>query len=324
MSDQHRRVPQRVRRAGAAAAASPTLVKAARSAENTAIVHDPARGQLWRALWDDVAQLVLVLRIIGAGTAVVAPVTIDPPACDESTVVVSADQTMLGHTATLWGRLAMEVPFLVFDLLVGELAPTVVDAVEHVAAGGGAEMLPEGVSVGTPVMSPFDPAAEVRAELSDALECLRGAAWAPQALGSGKSLRELLRGRSDVQVLMEELTKALGLGLPDVLSILMGKRPVTPEQAPAVARITGLTEEEVLTAVSPLPAALVSELDRPRWRKALRAQRKPGESETAARLSVAYGTLALAARQTGPASAPSWPQRIRQYLATHPPGRPDR
>jgi hypothetical protein len=45
------------------------------------------------------------------------------------------------------------------------------------------------------------------------------------------------------------------------------------------------------------------------------------DSETAARLKVAYGTLALAARQTGVASADSWPQRIHQYLATHPPGR---
>jgi hypothetical protein len=324
MSDQYRRVPERVRRAGAAAAASPGLIKAVRSAENTAIVHDPARGQLWRALWDDVAQLVLVLRLADTGTAVVAPVTTDPPACDESSVVVSADLTMLGHTATLWGGLAMEVPFLVFDLLVGDLAPAVVDAAEHVAVGGGAETLPEGVSAGTPVVSPFDPAAEVRAELSDTLERLRGAAWAPQALGSGKSLRELLRGRSDVPALMEELTRALGLGLPDVLSILMGKRPVTPEQAPAIARVTGLAEEQVLSAVSPLPAGLVSELDRPRWRKALRAQRRSGESETAARLTVAYGTLALAARQTGPASAPCWPQRIRQYLATHPPGRPTR
>lgn len=323
MNDQHRRVPEHVRRAGAAAAASPRLIRAIRSAENTAIADDPARGQLWRALWEDAAQLVLVLRNTGTGTAVVAPVTTDPPACDESSVVVSGDLTILGHTATLWGGLATEVPFLVFDLLVGDLAPAVVDAAEDVA-GGGAEMLPEGVSAGTPVVSPFDPAAEVRAGLSDTLERLRGAAWAPQALGSRESLRELLRGRSDVPALMKELTKALGLGLPDVLSILMGKRPVTSQQAPAVAQVTGLTEEQVLSAVSPLPTSLVSELDRPQWRKALRAQRKPGESEIAARLTVAYGTLALAARQTGPASAPSWPQRIRQYLATHPPGRPNR
>jgi hypothetical protein len=147
---------------------------------------------------------------------------------------------------------------------------------------------------------------------------LRHAGWAPQVLKPAESLRDLLQGRPDVAELMNSLATALGVGLPSVMNILLGKQPVSPEQAKVVARVTGLTEQQVLSAVAPIPADLVSELNRPRWRRPLRARRKPGESEAAARLAVAYGTLALAARQTGLASAPSWPQRIRQYLATHP------
>lgn len=319
MSDQHRHIPKHVLRAGAAAAASPRLVEAIRSAENAVAVSDPSPGQLWRASWDDAAQLVLVLGVTGAGAAMVAPVTTDPPVSDESSVILDAGLTVLGHAATVWGGLAVEVPFLVFDLMIGEVAATFVAAAERVAAVGSADALPTGVRAGTPVTSPFDPAAEIRAELADTLEPLRDAAWAPQPLGSVQSLRELLQGRADVPALMKALVETLGLGLPAVMEILMGKRHVTPEQAAAAAEVTGLTTQQVLSAVTPLPDGLISEMDRPRWRKALRALRRPGEPEAAARLTAAYGTLALAARQTGPASSPSWPQRIRQYLATHSP-----
>jgi DNA-binding transcriptional regulator YdaS (Cro superfamily) len=264
-----------------------------------------------------------VLQVAVEGTAVVVPVTVDPPASDESSVVVDAGLTVLGHEATFWGGLAASVPFLVFDLIVGDVAPTIVDAAERAAADGEQDMPPEGLSAGTRIESLFDSAAEVRAELSDALEGLRGAAWMTQTLPAAASIAELLKGRDDVPALMKEIAETLGLRPPEVINILKGARPVTPEQAPVIARITGLTEQQVLTAVSPLPAELIRELDRPKWRSALRAQRSPGGSETAARLKVAYGTLALAARQTGVASADSWPQRIRQYLATHPPGRHD-
>jgi DNA-binding transcriptional regulator YdaS (Cro superfamily) len=320
MSEKHRGVPERVLRAGAAATASPGLLTAVRAADS-ASMPDPARGQLWRASWDDAAQLVLVLRATATGTAVVVPVTVDPPASDESSVVVDAALTVLGHEATFWGGLAKDVPFLVFDLLIGIVAPMIVGAAEHIAANGGQEMLPEGLSAGTRVESLFDSAAGIRAEIADTLERFRQAAWVTQELPAGKSLPELLKGRDDVPALMRQIADALGLKAPEVISIMKGTRPVTPEHAPIIARITSLTEQQVLSAALPLPDGLIRELDRPKWRKALKAQRPPSGSETAARLKVAYGTLALAARQTGTASADSWPQRIRQYLATHPPDR---
>jgi hypothetical protein len=284
---------------------------------------DPVRGQLWRASWDDIRQLVLVLRVTGAGTAVVAPVTADPPTSDESSVVLDASLSVLGHAVTVWGGLATEIPFLVFDVMIGTVVPTIVTAAEHVSVGGRQEILPEGVSAGTPVESVFDPAAGVRAELSDILERFRDATWAPQALSSGKPLRELLRGRTDVPALMKGLAQALGLKPPEIIDLLKGTRPINPGHVPAIARITGLTEQAVLSAASPIPGSLVRELDRPRWRKALRARRPRDGSEISARLTVAYGTLALAARQTGPAAADPWPQRIRHYLDTHQPDRRD-
>jgi len=323
MSDKHRGVPGRVLRAGAAATASPGLLEAIRSAENATLMPDPVRGQLWRASWEDVRQLVLVLRVTGTGTAVVAPVTADPPTSDESSLMLDASLTVLGHAATVWGGLAAEIPFLVFDLVIGAVAPAIVTAAEEVAVGEGRENLPEGVRAGTPVESVFDPAEEVRAELSDALEFFRDATWAPHVLSSGKPLRELLMGRSDVRDLMRELAEALSLKLPEVIDLLKGTRPVNPRHVPAIARITGLTEQEVLSAASPIPGDLVRELDRPRWRKALTAQRLQGGSEMSVRLTVAYGTLALAARQTGSAAADPWPQRVRHYLDTHQPDRRD-
>jgi len=139
--------------------------------------------------------------------------------------------------------------------------------------------------------------------------------------GPTRTLQEQLQGRPDLAAVIQALAGALGVQLPTVIDVMTGRRPVTPVQAGAVAKVTGLTEDQVLRAVSPLPAGLASELDHPRWRKALRARRGPGESEAMVRVATAYGVLALAARQTGPMSAPSWPQRICQYLAAEPPGR---
>jgi len=315
MSDQHRRVPEHVRRAGSAAAASSRLLEAVRAAEGMATVPDPAPGQLWRASWDHASQLVLVLDASQPGTALVAPVTIDPPADDDTSIVLDADVTVLDHPVTVWGGIAAPVPLRVFDLPLGAVTAAVVTAAEQVAAGC-LMILPAGVHAGTPITSLFDPATEIRAELSDNLERLGRTEWAPPGSGATGTLRDLLGKHLD----LPGLRAALGLDLPAVIGIVMGKRPVTSAQAAAIAAVTDLTAQQILAAVSPLPAELVSELDHPRWRKALRARRQPGEPEAATRLAVAYGVLALAARQTGQTSAPSWPLRIRQYLATGPVG----
>src|SRR5260370_39114152 len=113
MPDQPRRVPEHVLRAGAAAAASSALVKAVRAAESSATMPDPARGQLWRSCWEDITQLVLVLRVSQAGIAVGAPGTTDPPAADGTSAVLGPDLTVLEQPAPVGGRPARGVPLLV-------------------------------------------------------------------------------------------------------------------------------------------------------------------------------------------------------------------
>lgn len=292
------------------------MLAALRSAESAAILPDPVRGQLWRAQWDGAAQLVLVLQVTGTGTAVVVPVTADPPASDENSVMLDAGQTVLGYPVTVWGGLATEIPFFVFDLPLGAVTPAITEAAEH-AAGGGQGALADGVTACASAEPPFDPAAGVRADLADALEGFRSASWAPSAVPGGRPLRELLQGRAGMPALIRELAQVLGLNAPEVIGILQGTRAVPPEHVPVIARITGLAERDVQLAIAPLPDDLVRELSRPQWRKALGNWVPRGGSEAAARLAVAHGTLALAARQTGPASADYWPQRVGHYLATH-------
>ena len=317
MSENRRSVPERVLRAGAAAAAPPGLLAALRSAE-AAPPPDPVRGQLWRVLWGGAAQLVLVLEVTGTGTATVAPMTTDPPGADENSVVLDAGLTVLGCPVTVWGGLSTEIPFFVFDVPVGAVTSAITRAVVRAAAGGQVT-LPDGVSGGAPAEPLFSPVAGVRGDLTDAMEGFRSAAWVPPAAPDGRPLRELLKGHPAAPALMRELAGALGLKAPEVIELMKGTRPVPPEQVSVIVRITGLAEGDVQSAAAPLPDGLVRELGRPQWRKAIRDRLQRGGPEATARLAVAYGTLALAARQTGPASADSWPQRIGHYLATHHP-----
>lgn len=317
MTDEDRGVPDHVLRAGAASAPSPGLLAAINRAD---LMPDPSRGQLWLASWEDVTQLVMVLRVTASGMALVVPVTVDPPASDEASVVADAELTVLGHEATIWAGLAADVPFVVFDGFFGSVAPGFVAAAERAAVGEGLDELPEGLRAGSSVGSLFDPSAQVRAELTDVLDLLGHAAWVPSSAPAGKPLAELLKGRNDMAALLRELAETLGLKLPEIMNIIKGVRPVLPEHATVFARLTGLTEQEVLSAALPLPGGLVLELDRPRWRKEVAARRSLDGSEGAARRSVAYGVLALAARQTGASAADQWSERIRQYLATHPAG----
>jgi hypothetical protein len=274
-------------------------------------------GQLWRARWEDVGLLVLLLDVDGSSYWA-APVTIDPPVEDESSVVLAPATTVLGEPLTVWAGLAQQLPLRVLDQPLDVLSPDVVAYIRSVAAGRTGQA-PTGCRAGSRIVSVFQPAAEVRAELQDDLEALAAASWLPQTNAEvprqpGKigDLRDLLGDRPDLRALME----ALNAPLPEVLDIIRGRRPLTPTQAEALTEVTGQPAEVLLASVGPLPDALVAEVDHPRWRPVVRRRaRRTGQDEARARLELAYGTYALAARQTGPAPAPPWRDRVTRVAA---------
>ncbi|WP_406463143.1 hypothetical protein OH768_47035 [Streptomyces sp. NBC_01622] len=276
---------------------------------------DPAQvelgvGQLWRARWEDTSMLVLVLNVESHEVGVV-PVTIDPPGEDEISVVVAGSRTAFGVDATVWASLASCIPMRVLERVVDAWGEDLVEFTV-MRARGQSRPVPTGVREGLPIRSALEPAAEVRAALADDLEFLQHALGLPveedgQPPGT---LASLLGDRLDLGT----LCAALHLPQPQVMKLLRGKTPLSPDQIDTVASATGLPSAEIAQTVRPLPADLVLVAEHPRWRSVwVRRAQRLGVSETQARLTGGYGAFALAARQTGGEPA-AWDARLRQFL----------
>jgi hypothetical protein len=304
------RVPSDLLAAAAAVAAPPALLAAVwRSAESEP--PDPIPGQIWRLLWDDLSALAVILEVGGDGL-LVAPISIDPPVGDDRALVLDETVTVLGVAVAVWVGLARRIPTHVLDLYLDSLETEVKEALVRLRREVDGNMrLPAHTSLGQPVTSPFDAAADVEATLGDALDDLAAAAWVPNERAERRTLKEVLGPTFDLGA----LKSVLGVSLPAVWEIVRGRAPFTAAQARALARFAGVSEAEVLATVPPPPRELVREIDHPRWRPELHQLRRHRSlSDSAVRRDVAYGTLMMAARQTG-VEAPSWRDRIRQYLA---------
>ncbi|MFD2799547.1 hypothetical protein ACFS2C_09090 [Prauserella oleivorans] len=111
------------------------------------------------------------------------------------------------------------------------------------------------------------------------------------------------------------LCSSLGMRQQEVMKLLRGKVPLTPEQVNTIARVTGLAAEEIAQTVRPLPFGLVVTAEHPRWRRVWHERaRRQHISEAEARLSGSYGTFALAARETG-GKERNWDERLRRFLS---------
>jgi len=267
-------------------------------------------GQVWRVHWGEVSALVLVL-VVEDRDVLVAPVMIDPPAEDDRSVVLEGSFTAFGVQATVWAGLTSAIPIRVLDRPVDEWSEVLVRWVT-LTAQGLPSAIPSGTRQGREIQSELDPAALIRAELADDLESLRQAPGLPVATTgvTHRDLASLLGNNLD----LAGLCSSLGLRQSEVMRILRGQTPLTPDQVEIVARVTGLSSKGIASTVRPLPLGLVVTVEHPRWRPiwARRAQRLHiGEDQ--ARLTVGYGVFALAARETG-GGEPDWNQRLRQFL----------
>lgn len=263
----------------------------------------PAVGQLWRAAWEGTAELVLLLAVEG-DVLEVAVVTTDVGYADDTTVILPTHATPLKVELGVWIGLRRKVPARVLDRHLGSVggAWAGTAALERAVTHGDA-------SNGDAVVSGSDPRGEYRARLADALEGLAQAQWVPS--GNGR-LASLLRSAG---LQPAELVSTLDISPQDALALLRSRLSVSLEQAERLAPTLAMSATEVLRANPQPPADLVARLDDPRRRSQLRAvAARRGQDERAARLAVAYGTLRLAARQTGGSDGPDWDSRLDRYF----------
>jgi len=267
-------------------------------------------GQLWRAGWGNVAVLVLVLRL-DEGKVWAAPVTIDPPAEEESSVVLVPDLTGFPTPVTVWIGLARSFPHRVLDTLVAVWSSDVVVTLANPATLEPEARLPHGIRRGRPIDSTFDDRSAVRADLEDDIDQLgQMPGLPPESPGSSPTnLASMLR---DID--LAALCAALDLSQPAVMKILRGTTTLTPAQAAVIARMTDVPKEQLLSAVRGMPQDLVQTAEHPRWRQVwIERAQQLGTDENQVRLDVCRRVVALAARQTG-SSRPDWDARLRRVL----------
>ncbi|MCX4539049.1 hypothetical protein [Streptomyces sp. NBC_01669] len=267
----------------------------------TAPPQDPKPGQIWRAVWEDTIQLLLITAASDDDTMRAVPASFERYA-DTGTLFLPAQATTLEQPLALWWGLEARLPWCVLDRQVSELTPrpdiltsrTLADTVTDTRWGSDA--------------IPSAAANEYRAVLAEGLEVLASAQWAPQ--GSG-GLSQLFR---DHAITAPQLAAELKLPAPQALAVWRGQQPLTAHQAATLAERLDQPAGYLLAANPALPPAVVHELNRPLRRtqvKELAAQYN--ETERNARLRAAYGIYTLAARDDD-RTQPNWTARTDRYF----------
>ncbi|MER6396044.1 hypothetical protein ABT263_08255 [Kitasatospora sp. NPDC001603] len=262
---------------------------------------DPQPGQIWRAVWEEVVQLLLVTAVGDYDTVQAVPASFERFA-DADTLLLPASASTLEEPLALWWGLETTLPWCVLDRQVSELTSrppaltvhTLADALAGSRRGSAAAVSAAGN--------------EYREVLADRIAVLRSGQWAPQ--GSG-GLPQLFR---DKAVTAADLAAELKLPPPQALAVWRGQQPLTADQAAALAERLGQPAGQLIAANPALPPDVVHELNRPLRRAQVKALAgRYDEAEHDARLRAAYGIFALAARQGGPAG-PNWTARTDRYF----------
>lgn len=283
-------------RAAAAQVSVPEAVRAAAAAAPD----DPRPGQIWRAVWDDTVEIVAVTAVDNT-TVHALPVSLETRFHDADTVLLPAEASTLEQPLALWRGLANKLSWCVLDRQVSQLLiPLHTDGIP-------ASSVTE-YRYGSPISSPATRAAGFRAALTDTMDLLSAAGWAPPGNGD---LAAMLKKQG---LRPAELIKQLGVQPPRALALLRGQTSLTHDEADLLAPILGATADQVLAANPPPPERLVHELSRPARRDQIRRlARHVGTTEHDARQQALFATLALAARQERPAEV-DWPARVDRFF----------
>lgn len=283
------------------AAAAATRVAAAFSDAWNAPPPDPATGQLWRARWGRQHQLVVLLSVAG-NMAAAAPVCFERNYADDTTELLSAQDTTLNVPLAVWTSLTRIVPMRVLDRMGGDVTTTGIAALDPASD-------PKTRHRGEPIVTPVDTRAEYRAVLEDTMTEFAAATWTPRGEGTLPAvLRKAGIGPADI-------ANTLQLPPQQALQLLRGSLPLKEQQAELLTAQIGLSVEELLDANPALPDELIARLDRPACRaRVTQLARRRKLSEPLAWQTAAYDVFALAARQTGPEQSIAWDERIDRYF----------
>ncbi|MFB7170648.1 hypothetical protein ACFCYM_07450 [Streptomyces sp. NPDC056254] len=222
---------------------------------------------------------------------------------DVDTLLLPGQATTLEQPLALWWGLETTVPWCVLDRQVSELtgrpdaltSRTIADTVVGAQWGRGDTVLSAAAS-------------EYRAVLTDHMEVLASARWAPQGAGG---LSQVFR---DHGISVQQLAAELNLPSPVALDVWRGQHPLTAEQAATLAALLGQPAGRLLDANPAVPPSVVHELNRPLRRSQVRKlAAQHDETEHDARLRAAYGIYTLAARDDH-RTQPNWIARTDRYF----------
>jgi hypothetical protein len=251
-------------------------------------------GAVWRARWDDIVQLVVLVDVAGSAIRA-APVTVDETDSADDVLVIQSP-ARLGTPATVWKALLRELSTAALDRPVDDFGPAVA---EWVTTGVAAEATH--VPPGTLPFQGGDPVFAAAEENMDTLAAAAPVATAPAA----ERVRQQTAPSAEE---LGQLKERLRMPLPTVLQLVDGKLSPTTEQATVLQDVLGFAPDVVAV---PLP--LVHELSLPRWKRTViefaARQRQP---EAAARRNMTGEVFAFAARQTGE-QEPDWRERLNRW-----------
>lgn len=258
-------------------------------------------GQLWRARWDDEAQLVYVLEAATPHCRL-APVSLDVHLAAPGVRIVEGSQSPVGVDLGVWMSRAVAARTSLLEQCLGDFPTDVIDPT---------------LDADEPQLGALDDRTVFADRLEEQLLLLaQRAAWEPDQRAEQPSLSEAF---AQAGLALNDLVQLLSVDLPTALDLWRGDTEPSASQLAVLDQVVsarGGTDLPSSAAGQSLPADLLQELARPIWKaRVLQARTSPlaGEAEArhdATRMAL---DLTLAARSRRPMTT-NWAEVLDRVL----------
>lgn len=246
---------------------------------------DPQVGDIWRARWRRVVQVVVLLRVEEQHVEAV-PLAADNAMGDAQTVLLDDDDVLFGFTSA-WAGLVRRLPMRVLDVRLGAVSEPGLAAI-RVGAGHGAR-----------ITNDLDERSQLRDALASRLDELAAATWLPATAGT-VDLQAVMRKRG---LTPSQVATDLGVEPGEVIELIRGDRAPSDAIADHLSTLLEVDADAIRNPT--VSEEYVRALDLPRFRRRLveRGRASGVDDEAAWRYHVATNELPVAARTTGHSDA---------------------